>query len=191
MLSHSCCPHHMMMNIGLSCWTSRMHLIPSTTRPCLWSSTNVFPVYKHGWSPVIPSNHSSHGDSIIKSCCGVQHGGPLGPLGFALMLQPLVERIKAEVPSLCLNSWYLDDGTLVGPPDSLAAALNIVESDGPAIGLHLNRGKSQLHIPADISSSIPPDIPTVGFCLLVCLICPPPHTVKRFSRTELTRVVRF
>ena len=63
------------------------------------------------------------GSSTIKSCCGVQQGDPLGPLGFALTLQPLVERIKSEVASLHLNAWYLDDGTLVGPPASLAAAL--------------------------------------------------------------------
>ena len=44
------------------------------------------------------------GSSTIKSCCGVQQGDPLGPLGFALTLQPLVERIKSEVASLHLNA---------------------------------------------------------------------------------------
>ena len=54
-----------------------------------------------------PSGH-------IHSCCGVQQGDPLGPLGFALTLHPIVERIKAEVPDLLLNALYLDDGMLVG-----------------------------------------------------------------------------
>ena len=70
------------------------------------------------------------GDNSICSCFGVQQGDPLaalGPLGFTLTLHPLVERIRAEVPSLTLNTWYLDDGTLVGPPGSLATALHIVE----------------------------------------------------------------
>ena len=120
------------------------------------------------------------GGHSIMSCCGVQQGDPLGPLGFALTLQPLVERIKSEVSSLHLNAWYLDDGTLIGPPESLAAALHIVERDGPAVGLHLNRGKSLLHVPndADVSTtSLPSDIPTstVGFTLLGCPIGPPSY----------------
>ena len=72
------------------------------------------------------------------------------------------------------------EGTLIGPPESLAAALHIVERDGPAVGLHLNRGKSLLHVPndADVSTtSLPSDIPTsmVGFTLLGCPIGPPSY----------------
>ena len=37
----------------------------------------------------------------------------------------------------------------MGSPDQLAAALNIVETLGPAIGLNLNRDKSLLFIPAE------------------------------------------
>ena len=48
------------------------------------------------------------GEHTILSCCGVQQGDPLGPLGFALTLHPIVERIKREVPGLLLNSWYLE-----------------------------------------------------------------------------------
>ena len=117
------------------------------------------------------------GQDIIHSCCGVQQGDPLGPLGFALTLHPIIERIRAEVPSLALNAWYLDDGTLVGPPGDLSAALHIVESEGPSVGLHLNREKSLLFIPSDCdasSSSLPPEVPVVrgGFCLLGCPIGP-------------------
>ncbi len=66
------------------------------------------------------------GKDTILSCCGVQQGDPLGPLGFALTLQPIVERIKTEVPDLRINAWYLDDGTLCGTPTDLAEALRIV-----------------------------------------------------------------
>lgn len=55
------------------------------------------------------------GEATIHSCCGIQQGDPLGPLGFAMTLHPLVRRIQAEVSSINLNVWYLDDGTLVGP----------------------------------------------------------------------------
>ena len=87
------------------------------------------------------------GEHSLLSCCGVQQGDPLGPLGFALTLQPLIERLKADVSGLNLNVWYLDDGTLMGSPEDLAAALRIVESEGPPLGLHLNRNKSLLFIP--------------------------------------------
>ena len=77
------------------------------------------------------------GQETIRSCCGVQQDDPLGPFAFALTLHPIVERIHEQVPNLSLNSWYLDDGTLVSPPYQLAAALDIVETLGPAIGLKM------------------------------------------------------
>ena len=78
------------------------------------------------------------GLDTIRSSCGVQQGDPLGPLAFALTLHPVVEGIKVEVPGLALNAWFLDDGTLAGSPGDLAAALHIIESDGPSVGLYLN-----------------------------------------------------
>ena len=93
-------------------------------------------IYKGSWRPL-----------SILSCCEVQQGDPLGPLCFALTLQPIVERIKREVPSLVCNVWYLDDGTLCGTPQDLDAALKIIEEEGPPRGLHLNRQKSLLYIP--------------------------------------------
>ena len=43
-------------------------------------------------------------DKTILSCCRVQQGDPLGPLGFTLALQPIVERIQREVPNLQINA---------------------------------------------------------------------------------------
>ena len=111
------------------------------------------------------------GKDTILSCCGVQQGDPLGPLGFALTLHPVVKCIKAEVPTLALNAWNLDDGTLVGQPEELSAALHIIEQDGPSVALHLNRCKSLLFVPRHcvaLQSPLPPEIPIthVGFCLL-------------------------
>ena len=101
-------------------------------------------------------------DYSLLSRCGVQQGDPLGPLCFALTLQPIVERIKREVPSLLCNAWYLDDGTLCGTPQDLAAAMKIIEEEGPLRGLHLNRHKSLLYIPPgdDLGNNpLPHDIP--------------------------------
>ena len=80
----------------------------------------MFVAFRHclpGLSAWMESCYSCHpilrmGNEVIHSCCGVQQGDPLGPLGFSLTLHPIIERIKAEVPSLPLNVWYLDDGTL-------------------------------------------------------------------------------
>ena len=118
------------------------------------------------------------GEHTILSKCGVQQGDPLGPLAFALALHPIVERINREVPGLNINAWYLDDGTLCGSAEDLSAALAIVEEDGPARGLHLNRGKSLLYIPGNASSDhnpLPSDIPVnrVGFDLLGSPVGPP------------------
>ena len=118
------------------------------------------------------------GKDVIHSCSGVQQGDPLGPLGFALTLHPIIERIKAEVQSTTMNAWYLDDGTIMGPPDALTSALHIVERDGPSLGLNLNRAKSLLFVPSQCDASqspLPPDIPIRrdGLCLLGCPIGPP------------------
>ena len=48
------------------------------------------------------------GEEIILSCCGVQQGHPLGPLGFALTLHLINEKINIMVPGLKINAWYLD-----------------------------------------------------------------------------------
>ena len=36
-----------------------------------------------------------------------------------------VQTIKAEVPDLTVNSWYLDDGTQVGTREQLEESVNI------------------------------------------------------------------
>ena len=118
------------------------------------------------------------GDHTILSCCGVQQGDPLGPLGFALALHPIVERIKRELPTLLINVWYLDDGMLCEKAEDLLKALTIIEKEGPARGLFLNRSKSVLFIPKDDAFShnpLPSDILVAreDFDLLGCHISSP------------------
>ena len=59
--------------------------------------------------------------NTILSQCKVQQGDPLGPLEFSLMLQPIVKCIKAKLPGLQINAWYLNAGTLCGSHNDLAA----------------------------------------------------------------------
>ena len=127
------------------------------------------------------------GDHTILSCCGVQQGDPLGPLGFALALHPIVERIKEEVPGLLINVWYLDDGTLCGSADDILKAIAIIEEDGPSRGLILNKGKSLLFVPTeDIFSHnpFPAEIPIArdGFDLLGCPIGSPTYCASSVHR---------
>ena len=137
------------------------------------------------------------GEHSILSCCGVQQGDPLGPLGFALTLQPLVERIREGVPGLKINAWYPDDGTLCGSACDLIKALKIIEEDGPAMGRHLNRSKS-LHLiseDADLTNNpLPSDIPIsrVSFNLLGSPIGTPSFceamVLKRVEKVILSRL---
>ena len=103
-------------------------------------------------------------DHSLFSCSGVQQGDPLV---FALALHPIVKIIQLEVPGLLINSWYLDDGTLRGSLDNLAAALSIIESPR---GLFLNRSKSLIAAPPNFPIAHPllSDIPVTseGFTLL-------------------------
>ena len=71
----------------------------------------------------------------------------------------------------------------------MAAALDIIEREGPTVGLNLNRSKSLLFIPQeeDVSiSPLPPDIPVTreGFSLLGCPIGPPPFFHRRILKVR-------
>ena len=97
-----------------------------------------------------------------------------------MTLHLIVERIHEEEPSLALNSWYLDDGTLAGPPEDQAAALDIVEHNSPPLSLHLKRNKSLFYIPGHCNasqSSLQEDIPVTqeSFCFLGCPVGPPSY----------------
>ena len=109
-------------------------------------------------------------DQSILSCRGVQQDDPLGPLSFSLVLHAIIEKIKESVPGLLIDAWYLDDGTLCGSQEDLAAALSIIEAEGPPRGLFLNRAKSFIFSPANspITHPLLCDIPTSsgGFTLL-------------------------
>jgi len=129
------------------------------------------------------------GDTCIHSCRGVQQGDPLGPLGFAVALQPIVERIKVEVPNLKIYGWYLDDGTLVdSPSDHLLSLIHHQTKRSPR-GLMLNRTKSLLFSPsptASLSNPLLPDIPLVneGFSLLGCPVGPSQFYCTEWKRSR-------
>nr|GEW73093.1 protein RIC1 [Tanacetum cinerariifolium] len=69
-------------------------------------------------------------------------GDPLGPLLFALVLHPLICKIRDPF-SLFLHAWYLDNGTIVGDTLVVGKVLGLIIEDGPRCGLYLNIDKTE------------------------------------------------
>ncbi|GJZ31024.1 hypothetical protein Tco_0576071 [Tanacetum coccineum] len=55
-----------------------------------------------------------------------EQGDPLGPLLFALILHPLLHKIKDSC-KLLLHAWYLDDGTVIGDSEEVVRVLDIIK----------------------------------------------------------------
>ena len=68
---------------------------------------------------------------------GTHQGCPLGPLGFALAIQPTLEKLQ-NTSGLVWQSWYLDDGLLVGSPEAVARAFQMLKVDLGGVGLTVN-----------------------------------------------------
>ncbi|GKD43639.1 putative reverse transcriptase domain-containing protein [Tanacetum coccineum] len=82
-------------------------------------------------------------DTHIWSATGVQQGDPLGPFLFALILHPLLHKIKDSC-KLLLHAWYLDDGKILGDSEEVARVLDIIMVSGPGLGLELNIKKTEI-----------------------------------------------
>ena len=66
----------------------------------------------------------------------------MDPIGFSLGLHEALQRISAsEVP---WESWYLDDGTIIGSLTGIADYLSALSLALPKVGLQLNLKKCQL-----------------------------------------------
>ena len=119
--------------------------VPSTSRNHL-----------HGLCGGCYSQHPRlwHQLGILTSQVGVQQGDPLGPFLFALVLQRIVNMICTDegCADVSHNAWYLDDGSLAGKSASVLRALNIVSSQGPALGFNISFKKCELYGTGDLSS---------------------------------------
>ncbi|GKB74539.1 putative reverse transcriptase domain-containing protein [Tanacetum coccineum] len=79
------------------------------------------------------------GDTHIWSATEVLQGDPLGPLLFALILHPLLHKIKDSC-KLLLHAWYLDDGTVIGDLEELHEGLFSIDIRRLSSGVKLLRG---------------------------------------------------
>ena len=108
-------------------------------------------------SPWVESSYGvasvlNFGAGSILSTDGAHQGHPLAGLQFCSTLHPVVEMLE-KVKELKQNSWFQDDGELVGTREALAEAWDILAREGPPRGLHLLKEKSLVfcphHDPAD------------------------------------------
>ena len=85
------------------------------------------------------------GNRTVSSESGVQQGDPLGPLLFALALQPILAKIKGDHSGngleLCFA--YLDDCVLAGSSDAVAAAFADIRTAAGNIGLKVSLGRDK------------------------------------------------
>ena len=78
----------------------------------------------------------------FQSTSGVQQGDPLGPALFALSILPLCRKLREDFPDT-LSVWFLDDGALVGPEESVKKGWQLISSMAEEIGLQLNASKCE------------------------------------------------
>ena len=94
-----------------------------------------------------------HPLGTVTSELGVQQGDPLGPMFFSLVLHKLVSAIATDedTAKLLFHAWYLDDGVVAGPKQSVLHALTIIQELGPPLGLVINPSKCELYSQNDMS----------------------------------------
>ena len=94
-----------------------------------------------------------HPLGTLTSEVGVQQGDPLGPMFFSLVLHKLVSAIATDdnTAKLLFHAWYLDDGVVAGPKQSVLHALAIIQELGPPLGLVINPSKCELYSQNDMS----------------------------------------
>ncbi|KAK2402696.1 hypothetical protein QL285_052193 [Trifolium repens] len=137
------------------------------------------------------------GNEHIMSATGVQQGDPLGPLLFALVLHPLIHKIRDNY-NLLLHAWYLDDGTVIGNSREVAKALDIIREIGPRLGLVLNIRKTEIFWPSYDGNKLcdelfPSDIgrPTLGVKLLGGAVSRDKCFIEGVAMKRVVRAVEF
>ena len=115
------------------------------------------------WTYAEPSPLFCQGVQLASSTAGVHQGDAMGPLGFALGLEAALDECMAQEQNLPWVSWYLDDGTIVGPLQAVADYLDQLVPALQKSGLQINLQKTILWGPGvqleeDMADNIPDTI---------------------------------
>ena len=100
----------------------------------------LFPLANQSYSA--PSNLYFNGSRVLPSREGIQQGDPIGPYLFSLGILELMKSCASE-----LNVFYLDDGTLAGPPDVVKSDFAKIIEESRALGLEVNDEKCEIYFP--------------------------------------------
>ncbi|KAL0217751.1 hypothetical protein RCL1_008600 [Eukaryota sp. TZLM3-RCL] len=117
-------------------WFKSSQLIIDDTSPL----TPLLPYFNNVYS--LKSQLIFHSFSVL-SASGVKQGDPLGPLLFCLALHSVLEKFKIAFPQLDIVG-YMDDLTIIGPPEQLTEAFPFFAHLASEIGLSLNAKKCVL-----------------------------------------------
>ena len=93
------------------------------------------------WCYAQPAELCFGDQCILASAAWCTAGRSLRPLAFLSCFFGLPFTLQ---DSTCLSSWYLDDGTFIGPQSSITTLLTLFSQDGPAFGLYLNLAKCEI-----------------------------------------------
>jgi len=132
-----------------------------------------------------------YGLDFISSQVGVQQGDPLGPLLFALAIQPLLLHIKAHTACLAEGAFLDDISVVVSSRPAALDLLNLIQVESAKIGLSLSLSKSILWCPRDcVGSSLDltvPSYPLLGVPLLGGVITSSIPFSTEFAKAKATK----
>ncbi len=107
-------------------------------KPSIWSPVQRCSTRSPAVSLLLPSPLHL-GSTCIWSCGGVKQGEPLGPILFALAVYPIIQALSSP-----LKLWFLDDDTLAGHKETVAADLSSLSPTLHELGFELNTTKCEV-----------------------------------------------
>lgn len=96
---------------------------------------------------------------------GTRQGSALGGFFFCVALQPVLDKVVTQFPTVEVRA-YVDDVTLVGKADDVARAFELYERECKKFGLEMNRAKCEWlsKTPAD-DRKVPQNLTAVKGCI--------------------------
>ena len=89
----------------------------------------------------LPCSFLCDGSVLTQSGRGVNQGDTLGPIGFSLGTDRALDAVAHLSAGLDWQAWYLDDGFMVGRPETVAAYFRALVPALAECGLTVNMAK--------------------------------------------------